>query len=65
MEAERETEAPDTRKEACDHSNEICRLVQENEGLRAKVITASLTKAQKLSDGKGTNCGSTCMKHVI
>nr|XP_022288721.1 centrosomal protein of 162 kDa-like isoform X3 [Crassostrea virginica] len=37
LEAERETEAPDTRKEACDHSNEICRLVQENEGLRAKM----------------------------
>lgn len=38
VDAEKLLEIPESvRKEPCDHEDEICRLVQENEGLRAKV----------------------------
>lgn len=38
VDAEKLSEIPESvRKEPCDHEDEICRLVQENEGLRAKM----------------------------
>lgn len=38
VDAEKLSEIPGSvRKEPCDHEDEICRLAQENEGLRAKV----------------------------
>lgn len=42
VDAEKLLEIPESvRNEPCDHEDEICRLVQENEGLRAKVEYSS------------------------
>lgn len=48
VDAEKLLEIPESvRKEPCDHEDEICTLVQENEGLRAKVFINCYCYRQK------------------